>query len=169
MTTVHPDSHDLDKLARWQQSLSSGEPGEFPVHAVFLVSGHDKLAHDIFRSFRSSFESRSASFHHLIIFGQHGTSSTVRELLTVLGLPAASLPVLVLFSTSSSTEICLHSLPIGIESDDSAWEDVLRSVEEVADDGRQLSDLSSLPGVACRQLKSGPLVDIIGNVLGAIL
>ena len=167
MTTGHPDSHDLDKLARWHQGLCSGGPGRFPVHALFLVSGDDKLAHDVFRTFRSSFEALGASFHHLVIFGQHGTSSTVRELLSVLGLSGTSLPVLVLFSTSSSTEVCLHSLPLGTGSDDSGWEDVLRRVEEAAGDDRELSDLNSMPGVACRQLNDGPLVDIIGNVLGA--
>ena len=76
VVSSHADNHDLDKLARWYRGLSSGESGQFPVYAVFLVTSSDSAAHDIFRRFRSSFEAHGAGFDHLVIFGQHGVSST---------------------------------------------------------------------------------------------
>ena len=78
--TSHADSHDLDKLKRWNDGLASEKPDEFPVHALFLVSDESKAAHDVFRKFRNRFGSAGAQFHHLAIFGMHGVSSTVRGL-----------------------------------------------------------------------------------------
>ena len=40
--TSHADSHDLDKLKRWNDGLASEKPDEFPVHALFLVSDESK-------------------------------------------------------------------------------------------------------------------------------
>ena len=63
--TSHADSHDLDKLKRWNDGLDGEKPDEFPVHALFLVSDESKAAHDVFRKFRDRFESAGAQFHHL--------------------------------------------------------------------------------------------------------
>ena len=111
------DTHDLDKLNRWQKDLEASPDDVPPVFAVFLVSGEDRVAHDIFRTFRSSFEGRNLGFAHLVIFGQHGVSETARRLRSHFGLEAESGPGLVLVSgDGSQTQVVL--LPGG-ENDDS--------------------------------------------------
>ena len=91
------DNHDLDKLKRWQKDLDA-MPADGPaVYAIFLVSERDTVAHDTFREFRDSFEERNAGFAHLVIFGQHGVSETVRRLRAELKLPEEMLPALALF------------------------------------------------------------------------
>ena len=90
------DTHDLDKLKRWQKDLEATPEGGPAVYAIFLVSERDTVAHDTFRIFRDSFEDRNAGFAHLVIFGQHGVSATARTLQVELGLPDDSLPALVL-------------------------------------------------------------------------
>ena len=93
----HADTHDWDKLARWQKDLEAAEPDGPAVYAVFLVSEKDTIAHDVFRSLRASFEERGAGFAHLVIFGQHGVSATARALQGELGLAGEGLPALALF------------------------------------------------------------------------
>ena len=109
----HADIHDLDKLDRWQKDLAVAAPDAPPVFAIFLVSESDKTAHDIFRAFRSSFESRNAGFAHLVIFGQHGVSDTVNRLLAELNLPPDSRPTLALFTGSAEAPATIISLPVG--------------------------------------------------------
>ena len=77
----HADRHDLDKLARWRDGLSEAEESVFPVLAAFLVTGENREAHDIFRRYRSKFEELAAGFSSLVIFGQHGTSTTMTTML----------------------------------------------------------------------------------------
>ena len=75
----HADSHDLDKLARWKAGLDAAPDdgaAAFPACAIFLVSSEDRASHDIFRAYRSAFEELGGGFHHLVIFGQHGISTT---------------------------------------------------------------------------------------------
>ena len=81
-----PDNHDLDKLTRWHEGLISKTDGGFPVCAVFFTSGEDRRAHDIFRVYRTAFEELGAGFHDLVIFGQHGVSSTSVAMVPGLGL-----------------------------------------------------------------------------------
>lgn len=95
--TSHADNHDLDKLKRWQKDLEAAPEDAPAVFAVFLVSGEDRTAHDVFRAFRSSFEEQGLGFAHLVIFGQHGVSITVRALQHELGLAEEGLPTLLLF------------------------------------------------------------------------
>ena len=109
----HADIHDLDKLDRWQKDLAVAAPDAPPVFAIFLVSESDKTAHDIFRAFRSSFESRNAGFAHLVIFGQHGVSDTVHRLLAELNLPPDSRPTLALFTGSAEAPATIIPLPVG--------------------------------------------------------
>ena len=75
-TAETPDSHDFGKLTRWHEGLVSESGSSFPACALFLASGEDNRAHDIFRVYRSAFEELGAGFHDLVIFGQHGTSTT---------------------------------------------------------------------------------------------
>ena len=110
------DTHDLDKLRRWQKDLEATPDGVPPVFAIFLVSGEDKAAHDVFRAFRTSFEERTLGFAHLVIFGQHGLSETARRLQSKFGLEAGAEPSLVLFSDDSGQHQIV-SLPTGEEGD----------------------------------------------------
>ena len=160
MASSDPDSHDLDKLARWHRDLLAGRSSGFPAFAVFLVGPDDRLAHDIFREFRSSFEGRGAGFEQLVIFGQHGISSTVRALSAELDLDQDALPVLALFSGPSASSV--HTLPLVKGSpdnepdvstrpaDDGAWRDALRRLESAVDAKKLDPDLASLPGPAKR-------------------
>ena len=93
----HADTHDLDKLRRWKKDLEAAPSHAPGVFAIFLVSGEDRAAHNVFRTFRTSFEERELSFAHLVIFGQHGVSTSVRALQQELGLDETPLPTLVLF------------------------------------------------------------------------
>jgi hypothetical protein len=204
MTTSHADKHDHDKLARWYQDLSSNpsnppfqkgakegslyeseaqvnpplsQRGGFPLYAIFLVSERDRAAHDIFRQFRSSFEARNAGFEHLVIFGQHGISSTVRDLLAEFGWPIEAIPVLALFAAGlgaaprcriAPTEVC--SLPLPAESDgnppsEQPWLKVLAGIEAAADEGREVLELASLPELRHHQLGGRPLVEVVGRLL----
>ena len=66
------DTHDLDKLKRWQKDLETTPDDAPAVYAIFLVSEADTAAHNIFRAFRTSFEERQASFAHLVISASTG-------------------------------------------------------------------------------------------------
>ena len=164
------DSHDLDKLARWHRDLTTNVPGKFPVYVVFLVSANDRAAHNIFRKFRSSFEARHAGFERLVIFGQHGVSSTVRSLLDEFGLAQEAIPTLALLTPSEAAIVYTLPLPagdVGSAQGQTAgpWQDVLAEVESAVENGAERIDLASLPGVARRQLDNGPLDKLVGKLL----
>lgn len=108
--TSHADSHDLDKLRRWNDGLVGEQPGEFPIHVLFLVSDEAKSAHDVFRAFRGRFESSGAQFHHIAIFGMHGVTSTVRGLASGLGIDQSTVPALVMFKSFEDREANVVSL-----------------------------------------------------------
>ena len=169
MTASGADSHDLDKLARWYDGLSSNESDRFPVRAMFLVSAGDHAAHDIFRHFRSSFESRSAPFHNLVIFGQHGVSSTVRGMLAQLGLHPGSIPALVLFEGAPATTVYMLPLAEGTGNDDGqVWEGILAKVEGAADAGEGALHLAALSGVTAHPIGDRPLLDLVAEVLSGL-
>ena len=112
------DGHEPDKLARWHRDLTDGKLNKFPVYCVFLVSPEDRMSHQVFRRFRDSFESRAAGFEHLVIFGQHGISATLRALLAEFGLSQEDVPVLALISPETGT---VHTLSLAPgASDDGA-------------------------------------------------
>jgi hypothetical protein len=137
--TSRADQHDIDKLGRWCRDLAEPSGNSYPLCAVFLVSEVDRTAHDIFRAFRSSFEQRDAGFGNLVIFGQHGVSSTVRMLLSRLGLPPGSMPLLLLLPSAGGRSLYLLPLPAGSASRTGIQRlpdtplDLLARVEEFAD------------------------------------
>jgi tRNA(Ile)-lysidine synthetase-like protein len=137
----------------------------FPIYAVFLVSATDRPAHQIFRQFRASFEARNAGFEHLVIFGQHGVSSTVLGLLAGLGLPADATPLLALFASPSATTV--YTLPLaGVGEDaEGPWREALARVEDAADRGEEPLDLALLAGFTGRSLKGGPLLEVAGQLV----
>ena len=169
MTTSHADSHDQDKLRRWYDGLCDEGAGRFPVRAIFLVSAHDVAAHGIFRQFRTSFEARAGRFEDLMIFGQHGISSTVGGLLAKFGLHSGSLPALVLLGRESSTTAYVLPLPNGDGShDDGRWMKVLASIEDTTGYGGDVLNLASIPGLTSHQAGHGSLVDAVGGVLESL-
>ncbi len=175
-TESHADGHDRDKLERWRLGLEQDETGAFPVCAIFLVSENDQRAHDSFREFRDSFESRKAGFHHVVIFGQHGVSTTVRALLADLSLPPEHLPCLVLAAGAEAKEAMVFKLPAGNEPEPSnsgetpTPEALLGQVESLIDrdkerDGRApLGDLRDLDGGVTRDLGGKSLVQVAASL-----
>ncbi len=177
MATSYADSHDLEKLTRWNRELLSGGSGEssgrFPVLALFLVGPDDRFAHDVFRVFRSSFEERGAEYQHLTIFGQHGVSTTARELLAALELTEASLPMLALFSDASACQGWTLPIPKGnsASTDDpseAAWRSVLDRVETAAAEPEPALDLATIPGLVRRQIRTGTLKALVGQALESV-
>lgn len=113
MSIGRADQHDLDKLARWHQDLSGGGSDQFPVYCVFLVSPDDRASHQVFRRFRSSFEDRAAGFQHLMIFGQHGISATLKALLAEFGLTLEQVPALAMLTTPAVSTVHTMALAQG--------------------------------------------------------
>ena len=166
MTNSHSDKHDLDKLTRWYGSMSTAICRSFPVHIIFLVFADDKAAHEIFRKFRSSFDKHSTRFDQLVIFGQHGVSSTVNELLSKFGLNTESLPMLIMFERPSANII--YQLPItsGTETnDDGRWMDLLTKVEQVADKGGSIIEVASLMGIVGHRIDNKSIYNLVFEVL----
>ena len=162
MTQSHADQHDQDKLSSWCRDLNSPPSDSFPVYAMFLVSPEDRFAHDIFREFRTSFQARGAGFERLMIFGQHGISTTVRGLLSGLNLLDDNLPILVLFREPSDAEVYSHGLMPGTHE---SWHPILALLEGAVDAKPPTLDLPAIPGIASRPLGDGPLRNLVVQVL----
>lgn len=181
MTSSRADNHDLDKLARWHKDLLAGSKGGFPAYAMFLVSAEDRIAHDVFRAFRTSFQARGAGFERLVIFGQHGLSTTVRGLLDQFGLSLQAIPVLALFASPEENQV--HHLPLprgsalhppqgetatgAINAGVGLWREVLGNLEARAGQDDNL-DLASLHQQLSHHRGDGTLVDAVGQVLDRI-
>ena len=171
----HADRHDLDKLARWKAGLDSAadkDEAGFPACAIFLVSPEDRASHDIFRHYRSAFEDLGGGFHHLVIFGQHGVSTTQVAFLSELGMEQQSVPLLALAPMSDATEetgsvYCLE-LPKGDrdgELDASQdWGAALERVRAAAASQSPLS-LDGVAGVIGGALRRGSLWGAVNGVL----
>ena len=168
MASDHADSHDLDKLTRWRTGLAEAERSRFPVYAVFLVGPEDLRAHDVFREFRSSFESRDAPYENLVIFGQHGLSKTLHGLSAGLGLSEGELPLLTLISSPSAGTVYTLALERGTPveaTEGDPWRGVLRLIEAASDEGEKTLDLESIKEVTPRSIKFGALESIINRLL----
>ena len=170
----HADRHDLDKLARWKEGLDSAADGasaSFPVCAIFLVSPEDRASHDIFRRYRSAFEELGGGFHHLVIFGQHGVSTTQVAFLTEVGMQQQSVPLLALAPMSDASEdtgsvYCLE-LPKGDRDgnldDSQTWGTALERVRVAAAGDSPLA-LGSAEGVKAGLFHRGPLSETVTAV-----
>lgn len=172
MASSDPDSHDLDKLARWRQGLADAGMPDFPVYAVFLVGPEDTFAHDVFREFRSSFETRKAPYEHLVIFGQHGTSKTLDGLRGRLSLSPEEIPLLAL--TSSPLAVTFYTLPLpagsagdeaGCLSDGGPWRDILGQIEAASGSSKIVLDLERIAELNLRAIREGPLESVINKLL----
>ena len=168
----HADRHDLDKLSRWKAGLeTAGDSGapSFPACAIFLVTVEDRASHDIFRRYRSAFEEMGGGFHHLVIFGQHGVSTTQQAFLYQAGLGEDSVPSLVIvpMAEESSTIYCID-LQKGDrdgELDDSqVWGAALHQVRLAASGDTALS-LDCVEGVTSGALRCGSLSSAVNAVL----
>ena len=173
----HYDEHDHDKLLRWRDDLQSTSivDGEFPAMALFLVKPQATGSHEIFRRFRTEFEQRDASFAHLVVFGMHGVSSTVRALLDQTGLTESDLPVMMLAPAAEPASVIAVQLPSGesLEGADdpngggtcdylAAWQDVLDRIR-ITKGGRTLR----LMGVQGRKLNGHDLRDLPAAALSS--
>ncbi|PKB78773.1 MAG: hypothetical protein BZY88_16680 [SAR202 cluster bacterium Io17-Chloro-G9] len=179
MTADRADSHDRDKLARWHNDLVSNPPGKFPAYAVFLVTGDDRAAHDVFREFRSSFEERQAGFEHLVIFGQHGVSTTLLGMMSQLGMSKEEIPSLALFSepgaktaltlsltAGGNVDRCEGSESAGIEGKPAeSWRAVLNQLEAAAQGNLMGLDLASLTGPIVPRQGSGSMLEMVEQLL----
>ncbi len=173
----HYDEHDHEKLLRWQDDLAAApiEPEGFPAMALFLVKPNATGAHDIFRRYRTEFEKRDASFAHLVVFGMHGVSATVRGLLAQAGLSEDDLPVMMLAPAADPGTVTAVRLPPGesIEGADdpngggtcdylAAWQDVLDRIS-ITKSGRPLR----LMGVQGQKLTGVDLRELAGATVEA--
>ncbi|MDA0264308.1 MAG: hypothetical protein O3A93_08065 [Chloroflexi bacterium] len=169
-----PDSHDLDKLNRWHEGLNSDSgksESSFPVCAVFLVSSNDGRAHDIFRRYRTVFEELGAGFHDLVIFGQHGASTTCAAVLSDFGLGGLKISSLALITSGDSLTSHATSLPAGVlaggeletEGDAVPWSAALEVIREAVEAGKT-PELGSVNGLERVHLPSGALASLVGRV-----
>jgi hypothetical protein len=119
----------------------------------------------------------------LVIFGQHGVSSTVHALLAKLGLAQEALPVLVLFSGRSASRV--HTLPLPKGSADSKGapgnstegssglgqanpcRDVLQRLESAAAAQQPDPDLASLPDITEKSTGMGALRELVEELSAA--
>ena len=174
MSNIYAENHDRDKLTRWANALSQEPNRHFPVHAVFLVSSKDRLAHDVFRSFRSSFESLNAGFRHLTIFGQHGLSSTARRLLRGFGLTDDDYPTLVLLVGAESESVFSLPLtagdsPLDLDYNDAQpWQEALAAVEAAANEEDSILELSWISKVVGPTKTEEPLKRLVDRLLGEL-
>ncbi|MDA0734011.1 MAG: hypothetical protein O2909_06745 [Chloroflexi bacterium] len=170
--TSRADQHDIDKLGRWHRDLTEQSISRFPVYAVFLVSEADQTAHDIFRAFRGSFEQRAAGFGNLVIFGQHGVSSTVHALLSRLSLPPDSIPLLLLVTSAEDSPVYLLPLPAGDVPDASTGRlpdaplELLSRVEEFVDRENEDFDNSGMPELTERPVPAADLITLVSQLAG---
>ena len=168
----HADRHDLDKLARWKAGLdAAGGSGEssFPACAIFLVTAEDRASHDIFRRYRSAFEELGSGFHHLVIFGQHGVSTTQQAFLAEVGLDQSSVPLLVAvpISEESNSAYCIELQkgdPLGGLDESQPWGAALEAIR-IAASGQSLLSLDNVDGVRSGGFRRGSLTDTVGRVL----
>ena len=166
-----PDSHDLGKLTRWHEGLNSETGQGFPVCALFLASGEDTRAHDIFRVYRSAFETLGAGFHDLVIFGQHGMSTTCAALIPGLGLSGLATPSIVLVSDTDGLVFHSTSLPAGslgqgqTEKDGAGvpWREALSVIEQSVKDSVAAS-LESVEGFEQTDVSGETLAEAVGRV-----
>ena len=166
------DSHDLDKLIRWHEGLASASDGKFPVCALFLASGEDSWAHDIFRIYRTAFEEMGAGFHDLVIFGQHGMSSTCAALVPGLGLSGLQAPSLVLIIIGDNGSVYyITPLPAGKLPDaqpevggiDVPWQVALGVIKQAVGKASEFS-LDGVAGLERVNSAVGTLADAVSEV-----
>ena len=168
----HADRHDLDKLARWKADLDGSAERDgvgLPYCAIFLVGPEHRASHDIFRRYRSALEDLGGGFHNLVIFGQHGVSTTQEAFLEELELHQDSVPVLAIapVSSDSGTIHCIE-LPKGDydgELDDAqTWGVALESVKANASEGNS-PRLAAIEDAESGAFRRGSLTEAVKGVL----
>jgi len=164
MSLDRADQHDEDKLERWRNALLSEGPNDFPIHALFLVSDQDQVAHDIFREFRRHFEESGAGFQHLVILGQHGVSRSEIGLLSNLHLSLDSVPCLIVLSTANPMLFDKIALPPGssdIQADEEYSKPWLAVIAGIKCQGQR----ARLDGMGSGDLFNGSVRELIERTL----
>ena len=134
-----------------------------------MVTGEDRASHDIFRRYRSAFEELGGGFHHLVIFGQHGVSTTQTAFLGQLGLDPQNVPVVAIASMAGGPgTVYTIELPKGDRDGDldqsQAWAAAIRAVEAASSKKKELS-LGNVDGLEALKLRSGSLAATVNEVL----
>ena len=135
--------------------------------AIFLVSESDRVAHDSFREFRGSFESRNSEFHHVVIFGQHGLSTTVKGFLSELYLPSNRLPFLLIVAGGVGKRGLVFDLSLDIDNKSATAEELLRQLERLIDDGEDIQ-LGMLAGGTAREFEGQTLAQVASSLLNRV-
>jgi hypothetical protein len=161
------NSHDADKLHRWRSDFDAQIDGQFPVYALFIVTGEDSDTESIFRLYRDVFETMHASFRNLVIFGQHGFSSVASELVATLGEKLGHKSYLFIFGIHGEGFVYEVSL---YEPEDSvpAWTLVLENIQNLANGLGKLGDLGDIDGVVKKGLEISDISEWLDNVLQAV-
>lgn len=169
----HADRHDLDKLARWKAGLEAaagdGRAAAFPVCAIFLVSPDDRASHDVFRRYRSAFEELGGGFHHLVIFGQHGVSTTQVAFLAEVEREQSNIPLLVIAAMSKDAAGSVHCIELpkgqsdGEPDDCQPWGAALERIRAAASGQSPLS-LDGMDGVGGGAFRRGTLAEAVSGV-----
>ncbi len=139
--------------------------------AVFLTSGEDRRAHDIFRVYRTAFEELNAGFHDLVIFGQHGMSSTCTALIPGLGLTGLQTPSLVLISGNDGLVLHTTGLPAGAlaegqseeDGDEVPWRSALEAIKQSVGNASNLA-MDGVVGLEREVVPGGNLAEAVGRV-----
>lgn len=165
----HADRHDLDKLSRWKAGLDADNGASvFPVCAIFLVSPEDRASHDVFRRYRSAFEELGGGFHHLVIFGQHGISSTQVAFLDEVRRGQDSVPLLAIVPMSAGADSahCVE-LPKGDRNreldETQTWGAALERICASCGAEEPLV-LEGVDGVATSRFRRGTLAEAVAGV-----
>ena len=174
-TEKTPDSHDLEKLDRWHEGLVCGAEDSFPVCALFLASGKDRRAHDVFRTYRSAFEELEAGFHNLVIFGQHGAATTCTSLMLAFGISDINIPSLVLIGRGKRLRLHTTTLPEGALADEQQeetnnevpWQQALEMIRRSVVEGSELA-LDGLEGLKQVDFSDETLVGTIVKVKSSV-
>ena len=106
------DKHDRDKLLKWEKEIRIELAKPFPLHSVFLVTEEDFAAHKAFRLFRDWLACFDAPFSSLVIFGQHGRSDTMVDLVKAFGLNLQNMPYMILYKNHFDDAVACYSANI---------------------------------------------------------
>ena len=112
------------------------------------------------------------AFQHLVIFGQHGISATLRALLAEFGLTLEQVPTLVMVEAPAVSTVHTMALAQGDEAgkvvEREPWQTVLSLVEGAVERGEKAVELASMDEVNSRTLGNGPLPEVVARVLARL-
>ena len=127
--------------------------------------------------FAGSFEERDAGFQNLVIFGQHGVSSTVRAVASRLGLEGEPLPQLALLVSGGMPRLYSLGLPAGDVEESGAGQAgrepvaaqrALSGVEELVDGRKSGLEEGEIDGLTRRELPDMGLAALVEELIAEL-